>query len=262
MTEPAASETITAPTPVDLLGVIVHPVTSEFLVGTLVHWGRGVTQRRVFHVNVHAMNLAAHDETFRSALNQADIVFCDGYGVKWAARLAGRRIPHRMTPPDWIDAFAAAAAAAGQPVFALGDEDGIAARFQHALQSRHPGYASAGSHHGYFDRQGTGNAAVIEAINRSGATHLLVGMGMPQQELWIAQNAARLRPRVLIPVGALFRWYVGIEQRAPRWMSENGMEWLGRLARHPVRYFRRYVVGNPLFILRVLRWRLDSRNQK
>lgn len=243
------------PPAVDLLGIPIHPVSPDGLVRTLVNWGKGPTQRRASYVNVHAMNLAASNESFRTALIQSDLVFCDGIGVKWAGRLAGHRIPHRMTPPDWIDEFAAATARAGQSVFALGDEAGIAARFQQLLASRHPGYCDAGSHHGFFHKEGAENDTVVGAINASGAHHLLIGFGMPLQELWLERNARRLAPRVLMPVGALFRWYTGTDRRAPRWMTDHGLEWLARFARHPLRHFRRYAIGNPAFMLRVLRWR-------
>lgn len=244
------------PAPARLLDVPIHPVSPDELVAVIAAWGAGTRQRRVYNVNVHAMNLAHEHADFKRYLQQADLVFCDGFGVKWGAKLAGASIPYRMTPPDWIDAFAAACAAAGQPVFALGDEDGIAARFQAALASRHPGYPDAGAHHGFFAKDGPENDAVIERINASGAVHLLVGFGMPLQERWIEANAARLRVKVFLPVGALFRWYIGVDARAPKWMTDNGLEWLGRFLQHPVRHFRRYAVGNPAFLLRVLAARL------
>jgi N-acetylglucosaminyldiphosphoundecaprenol N-acetyl-beta-D-mannosaminyltransferase len=240
------------PAPVDLLGIPIHPIAPDELVGTLVAWGEGAAQRKVHYVNVHAMNVAERDLSFRSALRRADLVFCDGFGVKWGARLAGVHIPHRMTPPDWVDDFAAAAADARQPIFALGDEPGIAGSFLRVLQARHPRLVTAGSHHGFFLKSGTENDAVIDTINASGAGHLLVGFGMPLQERWIEENAHRLAPRVLISVGALFRWHTGAERRAPRWVTDRGLEWLIRFTRHPVRHFRRYAIGNPQFLLRVL----------
>ena len=258
MANSESAEHASVPTPVELLGIPIHPISVDGLVRTLISWGRSSSQRRVCYINVHAMNLAARDQAFRSAVRSADIVFCDGFGVQWGARLAGLGIPERMTPPDWIDDFAAASAAAGETVFALGDEPGIAARFQQMLVDGHPGYGNAGSHHGFFIKEGPENDRLVEMINRSGAAHLLVGFGMPLQELWLKQNAARLSPRVLIPVGALFRWYTGVERRAPKWMSDHGMEWLARFLRHPVRHFRRYAVGNFAFVFRVLRWRLRA----
>jgi N-acetylglucosaminyldiphosphoundecaprenol N-acetyl-beta-D-mannosaminyltransferase len=243
------------PAPIDLLGVPIHPVSQAQLLDTLVSWGRGTTLRRVYYINIHGMNLAHEDDAYRRALHRGDVVFCDGYGVKWGARLAGSSLPERMTPPDWIDRFAAATAAAGQSVFALGDEDGVAARFQRQLTERHPGYRDAGHHHGFFAKTGAENAAVLARINAASADHLLVGFGMPLQELWTDANASRLRVKTVISVGALFRWYSGEERRGPPWMTEHGFEWLARLAQHPVRHFRRYVVGNPLFLYRILRWR-------
>ncbi len=244
---------MTPPPPIHLLGIPIHPVSADQLVELLIAWGAGNHLRRVFNVNVHAMNLAHDDPGFRSALLAADLVFCDGVGVTWGARLAGLAIPHRLTPPDWIDRFAATATAAGQSIYALGDEAGVAAAFQTKLAADHPGYRNAGSHHGFFAKQGRETDAVIDAVNASNATHLLVGFGMPLQERWITEHAARLRVKTVLPVGALFRWHGGLEIRAPRWMTDHGLEWLARLGRHPLRHFRRYVIGNPRFLLRVMR---------
>lgn len=243
----------TLPSPVRLLGIPIHPISPAQLVDTIVAWGAQSIgrPRRVYNVNVHAMNIAARDREFAAALQRADLVFCDGFGVKWGARLAGLHIPYRMTPPDWIDAFAAATAAARQSVFALGDEDGVAEAFQTLLAERHPGYQNAGAHHGFFAKSGPDNEAVIAAINAAAPTHLLVGFGMPLQEKWLEANAERLTAMVLIPVGALFRWYTGVEKRAPHWMTDHGLEWLARFLRHPVRHFARYAIGNPAFFARV-----------
>jgi N-acetylglucosaminyldiphosphoundecaprenol N-acetyl-beta-D-mannosaminyltransferase len=249
---------LTPPSPVEILGVPVHPVSADELVSLLAAWGEARDAKAVFYTNVHVMNLAYSDAALRQAFAQADLVTCDGFGVKWGARLAGQHLPHRMTSPDWIDAFAARTAAAGQRVFAIGDEPGVAEAFQRALVDSHAGYADAGTQHGFFDRAGAENDALVERINESGAHHVLVGLGSPLQEHWILDNAPRLRAGTLIAVGALFRWRSGIEHRAPRWMTDHGLEWLGRLARHPVRHFRRYVVGNPLFAMRVLRERWRS----
>ena len=240
--------------------VPIHPVTPAQLVDILVEWGNGPGFRRVYNVNVHAMNLAAELPDFKKYLQNADLVFCDGFGVKLMAKLAGIDIPSRMTPPDWIDDLADKAAKRGQSFFALGDEAGVAARFLEMICSRHPGLGVAGSHHGFFEKTGPQNDAVIETINESGATFLLVGFGMPLQERWIEENAHALRVKVALSVGALFRWDTGYEQRPPRWVTDSGLEWLARLIRHPVRHFRRYALGNPLFVARVLRSLIDGKN--
>lgn len=241
------------PRPKIFMGIPIHPVTPSRLVDIIVEWGKGTRLRRVYNVNVHAMNLAYELPDFKRYLQHADLVFCDGFGVKLMAKLAGIDIPSRMTPPDWIDDLAREAAKRGQSFFALGDEEGVAAQFLELLCSRNPGLVAAGSHHGFFEKSGPQNQEVIETINASEATFLFVGFGMPLQERWIEENAHALRVKVVFPIGALFRWYTGYEERPPRWVTDNGLEWLARLCRHPVRLFRRYAIGNPLFLARVLR---------
>jgi N-acetylglucosaminyldiphosphoundecaprenol N-acetyl-beta-D-mannosaminyltransferase len=220
--------------------------------GILVNWGNQDKFRKVYYVNAHAMNLAHEEPDFRGFLQKADLVFCDGYGVKWLAGMMGINIPYRLTPPDWIDDFASETAKAKQSVFVIGDQDGIAETFGRALEKTHPGYKHAGSHHGFFVKTGPENRTILDKINDSGATHLLVGFGMPLQERWIETNAQQLQVRVAVGVGALFRWYIEFEKRAPKWMTDNGLEWALRFLRHPKRHFRRYVVGNPLLLMRVL----------
>jgi len=83
-------------------------------------------------------------------------------------------------------------------------------------------------------------------------SQVVVGMGTPKQELWVAQNAARLETDVVWTVGALFDYVSGRVPRAPRWLADNGLEWIFRLAIEPQRMWRRYLLGNPVFISRVM----------
>ena len=99
---------------------------------------------------------------------------------------------------------------------------------------------------------------MIETINASGADILLAAFGAPRQELWLARHQARLRPRVLMGVGGLFDFYSGSIPRAPIWMREVGLEWTWRLMQEPGRMWRRYLVGNPLFLYRVYRQKLKE----
>jgi N-acetylglucosaminyldiphosphoundecaprenol N-acetyl-beta-D-mannosaminyltransferase len=82
---------------------------------------------------------------------------------------------------------------------------------------------------------------------------LLVAMGVPRQEAWLARWHARLAPPVRMGVGGLFDFYSGRIPRAPAWLRELGLEWTYRLRQEPGRMWRRYVIGNPLFLWRVYR---------
>lgn len=119
------------------------------------------------------------------------------------------------------------------------------------MQHRFGNLKIAGTSSGYF--AASEEPALIEQINRSGAAILLVGLGAPRQDVWIANNLTRLRPAVKIGVGGLFDFYSERISRAPQWIREIGMEWLWRLIMEPRRMWRRYLIGNPLFLFRV--WR-------
>ncbi|MDW8055077.1 MAG: WecB/TagA/CpsF family glycosyltransferase, partial [Anaerolineae bacterium] len=148
-------------------------------------------QRVVLNVNAHAVVLAEGHPAFREALRSADVVFCDGVGVRLAARWLGTPLPARFTPPDWIDQLGRLCLAHGRSIFLLGSTATSVARAAAALRQRVPGLVVQ-AHHGYFDKQGAENEAVIAEVNAAQPGALLVGFGMPLQELWITANRARL----------------------------------------------------------------------
>jgi N-acetylglucosaminyldiphosphoundecaprenol N-acetyl-beta-D-mannosaminyltransferase len=147
-----------------------------------------------------------------------------------------------------------ALASSGRSVYLLGARPGVAAAAAEAMARRVPRLIIAGTRHGYFPPEDTD--AVIDTINRSGANVLLVAFGAPAQELWLARHRARLAPSIRIGVGGLFDFYSGRIPRAPRWLQELGLEWVWRLVQEPRRMWRRYLVGNPLFLWRVMRQRI------
>ena len=244
------------PDPVDILGVRVRPVERHELVCQLVLWASEGRRRRAHYVNAHALNLAHEMPSFRDVLNRGDLLYCDGFGVQAAARLLDQRVPDRHTPPDWMDEFLSVLRPEHANLFLLGDEEGVLESFKREVQSRHGQIAIRGLHHGFFDMSASDNDRVVESIRESGATVLLVGMGMPRQEIWIDSNLHRLDIAIALPVGALFRYYTGIDRRASEWMRHHGLEWVGRLLRNPRRHAGRYLIGNPKFLIRVIRQRL------
>jgi N-acetylglucosaminyldiphosphoundecaprenol N-acetyl-beta-D-mannosaminyltransferase len=201
----------------------------------------------VLYVNVHCMNVQHRDPAYGGILEAADLVYCDGTGVRLAAILARAPIPERMTGADWIDDLCRRAARNHFSLFLLGGTRGAADEAAHALTLRHPGLKIAGSASGF-----EAGSTIIELINRSGCGVLLVGMGTPTQERWIQQHRADLDVPVVWAVGALFDFVSGRLPRGPRFMTEHGFEWLCRLAVEPRKLWRRYLVGNPQFLWRVI----------
>ncbi len=217
----------------------------------------------VLHVNAHALNLAYTQRWYRDFLNQADVVFCDGAGVALGARLLGHRIPQRITYADWMWRLAEFAENQGFSFFFLGGHPGVAERAAQKLAEHFPRLRVLGVRHGYFDKSPASpeNERVLEAINALQPDILLVGFGMPLQERWLMQNWRHLHASVALTGGAVFDYVSGDLRRAPAWMTEHGLEWLGRLLIEPRRLWRRYVLGNPLFLWRVARQRLRLRSR-
>ncbi|MBN2703681.1 MAG: WecB/TagA/CpsF family glycosyltransferase [Pontiellaceae bacterium] len=236
-----------------LLGINVSIIDFPQLLNGIDRLAVAKRSALVNNVNVHACNLAFEQPEFRDVLNRTEIVFCDGFGVKIGAWLAGIRLGQRMTPPDWINDLFSLGEEKGYSFFFVGDELRVVNLFSETVAKKYPNLNIAGYHDGFFDFFSVENDAIIEQIHASNADIILTGMGMPRQELWAADAAKKLDKGVFIAAGALFRWYTGVDRRAPKWMTDHGLEWLARWVMHPIRHFKRYGVGIPLFFFRVIR---------
>ena len=209
----------------------------------------------VNNVNVHACNLAVSDPEFMAILQASDLVFCDGFGVKLGARLLGEKLGERLTSPDWIHDLFELCVEQGYTLYFLGDTGEVVSLFSKTVQQIHSELQVVGVHHGFFELGDDMAVQVEREIVRLKPDIILTGMGMPRQEKWAWQTKNRLDQGVVIATGALFRWYTGVEKRAPRWMTQYGLEWLARFVSAPLRHFKRYVIGLPLFFFRILQQR-------
>lgn len=203
------------------------------------------------YANAHVVNQAVHHAELAAAIERADLVYCDGEGVRLAARLLGDPLPDRMTGADFLPELMARLAAREAGVYWLGGPEGVAADALRRLRDTVPSLRVCGTHHGHFPDAGSED--VVARVNASGARVLFVGMGTPRQELWVAAHRAALAPDVVWCIGATAEFVAGTKQRGPRLFAAHGFEWLGRLLSEPRRLFARYVFGLPLFFARVLR---------
>ena len=224
----------------------------DAMLGTIAAWAAAGLTRRVMYVNAHVVNQTRSSPELSAALRRADLVYCDGYGVRLAAHALDKPVPHRMTGADWIWDLAGLCELTGQPLYLLGSEPPIAREAAARLRRWYPELDVTGAHHGFFALDSPHNERVIEDINARPGAIVLVGMGTPKQELWVDRYADRLAGSVVWTVGALFDHVSGHVPRAPRWLADHGWEWIFRLALDPPRMWRRYLLGNPVFLARVL----------
>jgi len=244
---------------VPLLGIDVAAIGVEAFIEYVVAAARRRRRLRICYVNAANYNLAARDRRYAELLRSADLVYADGQAVVWASRFLGRPLPERVNAGDFFDRFAAACARERLKLYLLGSRPGIADRAAAELAARTSGLEIAGTHHGYFDESESGR--IVSEINRARPDILVVGMGAPRQEKWVAENFDRLDVAVAWCVGALFEYLSGTRRRAPLWMRKAGLEWAFRLALEPRRLWKRYLLGNWAFAWRVWKDRKAARGR-
>ncbi len=232
----------------EILGVPVDPMPSNELLDHVqrLHTMGNAT---ISYVNVHVVNTAQKDMALAAFLHGANLVYCDGNGVRLGARILGKSIPARMTGADWIWELAAHAEGKWK-LFWLGGAQGVAQLAAEKLQSKHP-QLEIETDHGFHPRSGPEAEALLDRINSFAPDILLVGMGTPTQEMWVDSNRSALKVPVVWCVGATADVLAGVEARGPEWLIEHA-EWLARFAADPKNKWQRYLVGNPLFVFRVL----------
>lgn len=244
---------------VSLLKTRFHKLTVHELIEYIIEAASFEKKTVVGHVNVRAMNFAYQMSWYRDFFNNADLVFCDGFGVLLGAKILGYSVQsqHRMTCPDYIENFALACEKQDVSLFLLAGKPGVVDNTITNLQSIAPKLRVQG-HHGHFEKSGAENNFVIQKINEFKPDVLYIGFGMPLQERWILDNLNRIETRVFLPLGACLDFYTNTVYRGPRWMTNYGFEWLTRLITQPSHLWERYILGNPLFLYRVLRQRITQ----
>jgi N-acetylglucosaminyldiphosphoundecaprenol N-acetyl-beta-D-mannosaminyltransferase len=239
----------------DLLGVTLHRLDREQLLRCFEAALEAEGPAHFAYLNVAVSNQAADDPGLRGLLNKADLVYVDGAGIQLGCRILGAACPPRTTAADFLPEVLRMCARMGKSVGFLGGTPGAAERVR-AIYSCHVDRLRIN-----FVRNGFGELADAPGWQRELAADppdlLLVGLGVPRQEEWIDWSRNRFPVRLYWSVGALFEYDGGTLARCPAWLGRIGLEWLYRLLVEPKRLWKRYLIGNPRFLLRCLssRWR-------
>ena len=198
-------------------------------------------------INAHCLNIACRDDEYTLILNGADAVWPDGSGVRLAGKLRHFPVPENVNGTDMFPLICE------KPyrIFLLGAAPGVADTALRKAQEKYPAARFVGAASGFFADEAE-EQSVIARINELDPDILLVAMGVPKQEKWIAKHRHELKCGVSIAVGGLLDFVSERIPRAPMWMRKLGIEWCYRLYQEPIRLFRRYILGNPLFVLRVI----------
>ena len=259
-TKPAGSTAgTTAVKTVDVLGAPVACIDLQELLQTALVWSGETQPRTLMYANAYALNTAVHEPALLEAWQAADLLYADGVSVVWAARWLYNQRLEKMTGADWIVRLAALSASLHRRWFILGGSPGVAELAGLQLAQEHPGLQVVGSYSGYFAEAETPH--VLDLIRQARPDLLFVGLGTPRQELWLSRHRAQIEVPLCWAVGALFDYVADAERRVPPWMNQLGLEWFYRLWVNPRGKWRRYILGNPLFVGRVLAQKLGIGKQ-
>jgi N-acetylglucosaminyldiphosphoundecaprenol N-acetyl-beta-D-mannosaminyltransferase len=245
-----------AEVPEDRLYVAGLPIIDagvDDAVALILEDGRTRSARLYTFVNAYSATLRRTSPAYDALLEMDRVVpLPDGAPLSLGARLTGSGPTRRAPGPDVFEAACAAAVPASTAFYLLGGMPGTVETLAEALVRRHPGLRVAGARTppvGEWTPEQT--AALIGAISASDADVLWLGVSAPRQETWAAANLDCIA-RPVVCVGAAFDFLSGNKPRAPHWMRSAGLEWLFRLASEPGRLWKRYLVGNTVFLVDLL----------
>ena len=230
---------------INILGVNFDAITFGQALATLKGYLRTDYNHIVVTPNPEGVMQARRNAKFMKALKEASLSLADGIGIAIAAKIKRLKLPGRVRGVDITMALFKSLSAEGASVYLLGAAPGVAERAAKNIETVYKGVKVVGYHHGFFDS----DEKIVADINRLSPDIVLVGIGMPRQELWAAKNRC-INTRITMCVGGTIDILAGEVQLAPAFMRSIGLEWLYRLIRQPSRAKR--MLDLPRFMIAVL----------
>ena len=230
---------------IDVLGVGFDNLTMEEAVEAGARLMDSPGCHYVVTPNPEIVEVCRENDEARAAVNGADLVLPDGVGVVKGAAMLGTPLKEKTPGIEFAAHLMERMAVKGKALYLLGAKPGIAEQAAENLKKQYPGLVVAGTHDGYFQE----DADVVEAIRKSGADVVFVCLGAPKQELWMRKNGQDTGAHLLCGLGGSLDVFAGVVERAPKFWSDHGLEWLYRLCREPRRIGR--MMKLPLFLVHV-----------
>lgn len=240
---------------VRILGVKVNRVTMTDSLKFIEELIADNKKHQICVPNVWTTVLSQKDEEFKRINNSSSLAVPDGMPLVWVSRLYGKPIEERVTGTDLFLRCTGFAAQKGYTFFFLGATEDTLRKMTTRLKEEHPPLNIVGSYSPPFsdEFQEDENKKIIEIINKAKPDVLWVGLTAPKQEKWIHKNLEKLDVQIAVGIGAAFDYISGQVRRAPIWVQKIGLEWFDRVLQEPKRLWRRYFVGNSLFVWLVIK---------
>ena len=240
------------PARINVLGVGIHAIDMADALRIMESAIRDRRKGYVCVTGVHGVMEAQRDPELRDILNQSLLTTPDGMPTVWVGRLQGHRNVRRVYGPDLMMDFCAATAAAGFRHFLYGGQLGVAEDLAARLRSRIPQLNIVGTFTPPFRPLNKDEEKDLKSLVASAKPDVIwIGLSTPKQERFMASHLDTLDAKIMVGVGAAFDIHTGRLSDAPSWVKRSGLQWLHRLCQEPGRLWKRYLVNNPLFLLKM-----------
>jgi N-acetylglucosaminyldiphosphoundecaprenol N-acetyl-beta-D-mannosaminyltransferase len=237
----------------DVLGVGFDDVTMEEALTRAERLLDGRESAYIVTPNPEIVQICRKDPAVKASVSNAALVLPDGIGVIYGAKILKRPLKERVPGVEFAEKLLARMAASGKSVFLFGAKPHVAETAAQKLAARYPGLIIAGTADGYFKD----DEPVIEAVNAANPDFLIVGLGAPKQENWMALRRERLRVGLMAGLGGSIDIFAGTKPRAPQFWQKVNLEWLYQGFKDPKRFKR--IVKLPLFLFAVIGQRLRGK---
>jgi len=188
-----------------------------------------------------------------TSVNSANLATPDGIPVVWIGKILGYKNIRRVYGPELMQEICGISGKNGYRNYLYGSSPDVLGKLREKLNKKYSGLIISGFFSPPFRQLSKDeDDKVVEDINSSNSDIVWVGLGSPKQDLWMYEHRGRINAPVMIGVGAAFDFIAGTKLQAPRWIRDNGFEWLFRLVTEPKRLWRRYLINYPLFLYYLL----------
>jgi N-acetylglucosaminyldiphosphoundecaprenol N-acetyl-beta-D-mannosaminyltransferase len=236
----------------NVLGVGVDavnlPLAADML-ETAVESGNG---GYVCVTGIHGVMEAQRNPRFKKVLDDAMLVVPDGMPTVWVGRWEGFRNMGRVFGPDLMLEVCRRSVSSGHSHFLYGGKPGIAEELQANLKRRFPGIRIVGTYTPPFRKLSPAEMTDLQSrLSQVAPDIIWVGLSTPKQEQFMWENISSLNCKVMVGVGAAFDIHTGHVNDAPNWIKNAGLQWLHRLCQEPSRLWKRYLINNSAFLIRI-----------
>ncbi len=243
----------------NLLDIPISNVTTQRALEIIWSHMDNSSPSEIHFVNAHCINIAARNSLYLSILQHSKAIFADGSGIRKAGAKLNQPIVDNVNGTDLFPLICSECKKTNKKIYLLGGKPKVAEMSAQWANKYVDSVIIAGSHDGFFTEEQTQD--ILDEINQTKADLLLVGMGVPRQELWLHEHLSDLEVDVVMGVGGLFDYYSGTIPRSPSFMRKLGVEWVWRLMMEPKRMWRRYIIGNIEFLLRIEKIRRNRKKE-